>query len=116
MGMKSSPQQMNMCPIFRLVPISVNIWFKYSLVALFWALRRIKDTRLKWLTLEEMRESCILLTNSKEEGYSLKTVFAVVDGGCYPFSAYKGPDLKMPITRSTPALLKLQTCLLIIQG
>lgn len=92
--LKSSARRRQLCPIFGLVPTSVNVWFDYGLTVLYRTLKVMHDARITWPTVEEMKESTQLLQENREFGHLLKGVFAVVDGGRMPCADYNDPDLQ----------------------
>ena len=94
--LKSSGSAQSMCPVFGLVPSSLNVWLSYSLEVLW---RAVKDPSreafaIRWPTEEEMRASSSLLERNREYGVVLKGIFGIMDGARMPCADYTNKNIQ----------------------
>lgn len=94
--LKSSARQIHLCPMFGLVPSSVQVWVDYGMEVLFRVVKKKsrKDFAVKWPTEVEMKDSSDNLTNNRPNGQLMRGIFGVVDGGRLPCADYDNSDLQ----------------------
>lgn len=99
--LKSTGRQQSICPLFGLIPSSVNVWLDYGLQVLLYVVKRKSRTEFSvhGPTEAEMKASADNIKNNRPNGRLLKGVFAVlqllvVDSGRIPCADYLDPDLQ----------------------
>lgn len=94
--LKSSARQMSLCPMFGLVPSSLQIWVDYGMEVLS---KVFKDKHnghfnVEWPDESAMKASSDNLVKNRPNGRLLKGIFAVVDGGRLPCADYNDVNVQ----------------------
>lgn len=93
---KSSALQLTLCPMFGLVPSSVQLFVDYGMEILFKVIKNKKDDKfnVKWPDEDGISEYNESLVHKIPNGRLLKGIFGVVDGVCLPCADSDDADLQ----------------------
>ena len=85
-----------MCPIFGIVPSSLDVWLDYSMEVLYCVVRNPVNTDfpISWPRPQNMEESASLFRHNRDYGHLLSGIFGVLDGVRMPTATFVDVNLQ----------------------